>query len=83
LINCLAIFLKSSLCVGVKNFQSTLLSKLWNIALGFNTQAVAAALLNSDSLTTEDGSSVFMNVNIADISHTQLASFKAVCNCSI
>jgi hypothetical protein len=75
--------LKSSLCCGVKNSQFIFFSNFCHIALGFNTHAVAAALLNSDSLTTDDGSSVFIKVNIADISHTQLVSFKATCNCCI
>jgi hypothetical protein len=81
--NSLAIFLKSSLWSEVKNFQLAFFSNLCQIAEGFNTHAVAAAELNSDSLTTEDGSRVFINVNIADISPTQLLSFNAVCNCSI
>jgi hypothetical protein len=75
--------LKSSLCFEVKNCQLAFFSSFCHIAEGFNTHAVAAAELNSDSLTTEDGSSVFINVNIADISQTQLLSFNAICNCSI
>ena len=81
LINSLATSLYWSLCLLVSFSQFICPSSFCKIASQLASHIVFWAAVNSHSLTTEVGSRVFMKVNIADISHTQVWSFNATTSC--
>ena len=63
----------SSLCVGERKVHVLALLKAFNIPCG--TPAVFCAVANSDSLTTEFGSSIFIYANIRATSATHVSKF--------
>lgn len=74
LINCLESSPNAFLCVSVSFSHFVNLSYV--LPMYWNTHALFAAVSNSDSLTTDCGSRVFINWNIADTSQGHVASLR-------